>query len=399
MATYTDLADLFVLNGEVIFVEDEAALYFNVLGLAWKKITEPGAVVVRTWGSGTSGPLGDGTTTAKSSPVSVIGGFIDWVQVSANGTHVIGLRDNGTVWTWGSNSGGQLGNNSTTSRSSPGSVVGGFTDWIYVAAGRNHTFGIRSNNTLWAWGNNTSGRLGDNTTAAKSSPVSVVGGFTDWIQATGGYSHSIGIRSNGTAWAWGSGGTGNLGNGSFGDFSSPVSVVGGFTDWTRVSAGSGHSVGLRANGTVWSWGYNVQGQLGINAAGARNSPTSVVGGFTNWVFVDTSGNHTIGLLADGTAWTWGVNAAGQLGDGTTTSRSSPVSVVGGFTDWVQATAGFQHSIAVRANSNAWAWGNNGAGRLGDGTTVGKSSPVSVVGGITNWIEVHGADTNSAGLTV
>ena len=141
---------------------------------------------------------------------------------------------------------------------------------------------MRSNGTLWAWGNNSGGKLGDNSTVSKSSPVSVVGGFTDWCQVSAGGEHSAAVRTNGTIWSWGNGNNGRLGNNSTIARSSPVSVVGGFTDWCQVSAGESHSVGIRTNGTLWSWGYNNNGQLGDGTVVSKCSPVPVNGGFTDW---------------------------------------------------------------------------------------------------------------------
>ena len=349
------------------------------------------------WGSNTCGRLGDDTLSVKSSPVSVVGGFTDWCQVSAGEFHSLGVRRGGGVWTWGSNTSGQLGTNSTINRSSPVSVVGGFTDWCQVSGGFNHSLGIRQNGTAWAWGSNVCGRLGDETITNRSSPVSVVGGFTDWVQISAGGYHSLGLRQNGTIWGWGSNVCGRLGDGTTTNRSSPVSVVGGFTDWCQVSAGCNHSLGVRQNGTAWAWGSNANGFLGDGTALNRCSPVSVVGGFTDWCQVSTSGTHSLGLRQNGTAWAWGTGAFGRLGDGTTTIRSSPVSVIGGFTDWCQVSAGGTHSLGVRQNGTAWAWGDNGLGRLGDGSTYSRLSPVLVVGGFTDWCQVSAGDAHSLGV--
>jgi len=204
-----------------------------------------------SWGSSSGGKLGDGTTVAKSSPVSVVGGFSDWCQVSAGSDHSLGVRTNGTAWAWGCGDIGRLGDGTTVNKSSPVSVVGGFTDWFQVSAGCCHSLGVRTNGTAWAWGTSLSGQLGDGTTVSKSSPVSVVGGFTDWCQVSASpLSHSLGVRTNGTAWAWGSSSEGRLGDGTTVSKSSPVSVVGGFTDWCQVSAGLRFSLGVRTNGTA-----------------------------------------------------------------------------------------------------------------------------------------------------
>ena len=338
------------------------------------------------WGCNGEGRLGDNTTTNKSSPVSVVGGFPDWISVSGGREHSLGVRANGTLWAWGSNARGQLGDTTAVNKSSPVSVVGGFTDWCQASAGMYHSLALRTNCTAWAWGCNGDGRLGDGTTVNKSSPVSVVGDFTDWCQVSAGFFHSLGLRANGTLWAWGRNTEGRLGDNTTVNKSSPVSVVGDFTDWCQVSGGAYHSLAVRANGTAWAWGCNYAGRLGDNTVTTKSSPVSVVGGFTDWCQVSAGGSHSLGLRANGTAWAWGRNANGQLGDNTVTDRSSPVSVVGGFTDWCQVSAGFFHSLGLRTNGTAWAWGCNGTGQLGDNTATNRSSPVSVIGGFADWCQ-------------
>jgi alpha-tubulin suppressor-like RCC1 family protein len=352
------------------------------------------------WGYGGFGVLGDNTTVSKSFPVSVVGGFTDWVHSSAGDFHSLGLRANGTLWSWGDNFQGRLGDNTTVARSSPVSVVGGFTDWVQASGGGAHNLAVRANGTLWAWGSNGQFRLGDSTSTNRSSPVSVVGGFIDWVQASAGNSHSLGLRANGTIWAWGAGADGRLGDNTDVTKSSPVSVVGGFTDWIQASAGVGHSLGLRANGTIWAWGLNSQGRLGDNTITNKSSPVLVVGGFTDWVQVSNGGAHSLGVRANGTLWSWGYNVNGQLGQNTSVNTSSPASVVGGFTDWVQASSssGF-HSLGLRANGTLWSWGNNVNGRLGDNTTVSRSSPVSVVGGFTDWVQASAGSSRSLGVRI
>jgi alpha-tubulin suppressor-like RCC1 family protein len=281
----------------------------------------------------------------------VVGGFCDWCQISAGGASSFGLRQNGTAWAWGNGQQGRLGDNTAVNKSSPVSVVGGFTDWCQISAGGEHSLAVRQNGTAWAWGNGNYGRLGDNTTVSKSSPVSVIGGFTDWCQVSGGQCHSLGVRTNGTLWAWGSGGYGRLGDNTVVSKSSPVSVVGGFTDWCQVVAGRGSSLGVRQNGTAWAWGYNRCGVLGNNTScftDCKSSPVSVVGGFTDWCQISIGSYGVNAVRTNGTAWAWGSGSGGALGDGTTVNKSSPVSVVGGFTDWCQVSAGYGISAGIRS---------------------------------------------------
>jgi alpha-tubulin suppressor-like RCC1 family protein len=325
--------------------------------------------------------------TNKASPVSVVGGFTDWCQVSASWKHVAAIRTTGTLWTWGRNNFGQFGDNTTTDKSSPVSVVGGFTDWCQVSAGWYNTTAIRTDGTLWAWGLNSSGQLGDNTTTDKSSPVSVVGGFTDWCQVSAGNGSVAAIRTNGTLWAWGGNGCGQIGDNTNVNKSSPVSVVGGFTDWCQVSAGRSHILAIRTNGTLWSWGANTQGQLGDGTVVSKSSPVSVVGGVANWCQVSGGQYHSQAITTTGSLWSWGYNSKGQLGDNTIVNKSSPISVLGGFTDWCQGSAGIVHTAALRTNGTLWTWGYNSQCQLGNGGYTNKSSPVSVVGGFTDWGEI------------
>ena len=359
-----------------------------------------------SWGCNGNGQLGDNTTAIKSSPVSVVGGYTDWCQVSAGFRHSLAVRQNGTAWAWGVSVNGQLGDGTTVAKSSPVLVVGGFTDWCQVAASsglycRQHSLGVRQNGTAWSWGYNGQGQLGDNTVTARSSPVSVIGGFTDWCQVSAGMcAHSVAVRTNGTAWAWGAGSAGRLGNNCTDQQTSPVSVVGGFTNWCQVSGGMCHSLGVRTNGTAWAWGYGGIGVLGDDTTVNKSSPVSVVGGFTDWCQVAAGCVHSLAVRTNGTAWAWGLNECGQLGNNNRVgfcNNTSPVSVVGGFTDWCQVSGGKTHSLGVRQNGTAWAWGAGGYGRLGTNNTSNTSSPVSVVGGFTDWCQVSAGCLHSLAI--
>ena len=386
VSSYVNLLALNPIKGEVCFVENEEKLYYWFNNF-WVSVLDQAVAITYAWGAATNGRLGDNTTVSKSSPVSVVGGFTDWVQMSAGYTHSLGVRENGTLWGWGANSYGQLGDNTIVNNSSPVSVVGGFTDWTQASAGRQHSLAIRENGTAWAWGDGANGKLGDNTVANKSSPVLVAGGFTNWIQVDSGGQHSIGLRANGVAYAWGLGTVGRLGDNTIVNKSSPVSVVGGFDDWKYLNTGYAHNMAIRTNGTLWAWGYNVSGGLGDNSTVSKSSPVSVVGGFTDWIQVATGSLHSVGLRANGTLWSWGYAGQGALGDNqAATNKSSPASVVGGFTDWVRVEVGTTNNVAVRANGTLWTWGLNLNGTLGDNTVANKSSPVSVIGGFTDWVQ-------------
>jgi len=355
------------------------------------------------WGINSNGSLGQNTGSVnRSSPVLVVGGITDWVQFSAGTLVSHGIRANGTLYGWGYGPNGRIGDGTVVNRSSPVLVAGGFTDWVEVADcsvggfGSNSgalTFGRRSNGTLYGWGRNVSFQVGDGTNVARSSPVLVTGGITDWVQVSAGLNHGVALRANGTLYSWGPKTFGVLGNNdaSYGYVSSPGLVVGGFTDWTKVTAGTNTSMATRSNGTLYAWGYGSYGRLGDGNAVNRSSPVLVVGGFTDWVQPSMGSSHSAAVRSNGTIWSWGDNSYGVLGnnDGSgfyTTQRSSPVSVVGGITDWVQVTAGVGISMGLRANGTLYSWGRNNFGQLGDGTVVNRSSPTLVVGGISNWVQ-------------
>jgi alpha-tubulin suppressor-like RCC1 family protein len=404
VANIAALPNATTYNGRMVYVTSEAKYYYAVQGV-WSDDFSSVPHTVRcdiyTWGAATSGALGDNTTVNKSSPVSVVGGFDNWSSVTMGRNTGLGVRTSGTLWAWGCNDVGQLGDNTIVSKSSPVSVVGGFTDWLQADTNSEgaHVVALRQNGTIWAWGCNNCGQLGDCTIVSKSSPVSVVGGFTNWCQVSAGSCHSLAVRSNGTAWAWGSGLCGMLGDNTLVSKSSPVSVVGGFTDWCQISAACRNSLAVRTNGTLWAWGTNNAGQLGDNSIANKSSPVSVVGGFTNWCQVSASNLQSLGVRQNGTAWGWGSGASGRLGDNTIVSKSSPVSVVGGFTDWCQISAGVTHSLAVRQNGTAWAWGAATSGALGNNSTTDRSSPVSVVGGFITWAQVSAGCVQSMGRTI
>jgi len=339
------------------------------------------------WGDNTYGSVGDNTTTSRSSPTSVVGNhsFISIYGVGDSSVVCSGLKSDGTVWTWGFNATtGQLGDNTINNRSSPVSVVGAHS-FISMDSGQTHSLALKSTGTCWAWGWNLYSQIGDNTTTLRSSPVSVVGAHS-FIQVSAGSKHSIALKLDGSAWCWGEGFGGKLGDNSGTTRASPVSVVGAHS-FTKVLAGENVSCGLKANGELWTWGSGTYGPIGDNTTTYRSSPVSVVG---NHQFVDmiNGGNGGwsvfLAIKSDGTAWCWGANSNGACGDNSANDRSSPVSVVGNFS-FTKIGAGVAGGggdlFALDGNGRMWAWGNDGSGRLGTNSvfTGNKSSPVAVIG--------------------
>jgi alpha-tubulin suppressor-like RCC1 family protein len=331
--------------------------------LSWSQVSAGGQHslgisrgIAYAWGYNGSGRLGDGTTTNTSSPVTVIGGITNWIQLSAGGFHSLGLTSAGVAYGWGYNGNGRLGDNTGISKLSPVTVVGNLS-WSQVSAShsifasRGHSLGITSAGVAYAWGLNQYGRLGDNTTTERSSPVSVVGSLI-WSQVSAAAAFSLGVTTAGVAYGWGQGYRGNLGDTTKSNRSSPVVVVGGL-NWSQVSGGAGgepfpgSSIGIAA-GVAYGWGDNTIGQLGNGTTSTSVlSPISVVGGFTNWSEVSFGDRYVLGRRSDGVAYAWGTAENGRLGNGTfSTSTSSPVTIVGGITTWSQVSAGIAHGLGI-----------------------------------------------------
>ncbi|HQF79165.1 MAG TPA: chromosome condensation regulator RCC1, partial [Spirochaetota bacterium] len=312
------------------------------------------------------------------------GSSTDWASVSCGGSHTVAIKSNGTLWAWGYNYYGQLGDGTTANKSSPVQIGGGSTDWASVSCGNDHTVAIKSNKTLWAWGYNSSGQLGDGTIENKLSPVRI-GVSTDWASVSCGRDHTIALKLDGTLWTWGNNGFGQLGDGTTGSNKSSPVQIGSSTDWASVSCGISHTVAIKSNGSLWAWGYNNSGRLGDGTTANKSSPIQI-GVSTDWASVSCGGGHTVAIKSNGTLWAWGYNYYGQLGDGTTANKSSPVQIGGGSTDWASVSCGNDHTVAIKSNKTLWAWGYNGSGQLGDGTTGNKSSPVQI-GSSTDWASV------------
>ena len=336
--------------------------------------------------AGTVTPTGSGAVTIRILQAGGVGGYLaaeqfvtfqfgDWpVFTSLQSGHqapaIYAIRDDGTLWTWGySNGTGYLGAFVTGGRISP-VQVGSFSDWTLASPGNSHGVGLRSNGSLWAWGVNTYGQLGDSTTSPRISPVQVGSGKT-WTDASAGYNHSAAVASDGTLWTWGYNLNGQLGLGDTTQRTLPTRV-GSATHWRRVVCGSYFTVALTQTGEIWAWGQNTNSQLGNGNTTQQLSPVRV-GTASDWASIAAGTAHALALKADGSLWAWGANYYGQLGDSTLTQRSTPVQI-GIATNWKSVRAGSHVSVACRTDGSILAWGFNAAGQLGDGTQINRNTP-------------------------
>ena len=344
------------------------------------------------WGENFFGKLGDNTVTNKSSPIQTVAGGTNWKQVTCGYGSSAAVKTDGTLWLWGDNYGGQLGDNTSTGRSSPIQTVAGGTNWSQVACGLFHSSAIKTDGTLWTWGSNANGELGDNTSTNRSSPVQTVTGGTNWKQIACGYRYTAALKTDGTLWTWGSNANGRLGDGTITNRSSPVQTVTGGTNWKQVTCGNRHTAAIKTDGTLWTWGPNNNGKLGDNTVTDRSSPVQTVAGGTNWSQVSGGYHHTGAVKTDGTLWTWGFNNTGQLGDNTITNRSSPIQTVTGGTNWKQVDcmkggSTTAATAAIKVDGTLWTWGPNNNGQLGENTTTDRSSPVQTIMRGTTWKQV------------
>ena len=339
-------------------------------GIAFGKIA--GAIAGGVYGGRAGREIGAWIGAGRIVPTQVEGA--DWVSVSAGGIHSAAIRSDGSLWAWGNNFEDQLGNNAIFRRFAfipniddrlprmDPEQIGADRNWASVSAGALHTVATRTDGSLWAWGNNAEGQLGDGTQQRRRSPTRI-GTDTGWRSVSAGALHTVAIRADGSLWAWGDNEAGQLGDGTTTSRRSPARI-GRDYNWAFVSAGVLHTVAIRTDGTLWAWGANESAQLGNGTSISQPAPVQI-GTATNWTFVSAGGFHSVGIKADGSLWTWGSNEDGRTGIGITV-REAPFPVrIGEYYDWVSAAAGGAHTIAVKADGSIWAWGNNGEGQLGD----------------------------------
>jgi alpha-tubulin suppressor-like RCC1 family protein len=356
-----------------------------------------------TWGRGDYGQLGNNLGILVSTPVTTLSGGSNWKQIFLGSitNNSAAIKTDGTLWVWGgareyfrSFVTPQLGINLNDGidRSTPVTTFAGGTNWKQVACGSQHMMAIKTDGTLWGWGYNPVGTLGTFDTPDKLTPVTTFAGGTNWKQVACGRYHSAAIKTDGTLWTWGFNNNGQLGNNTTNQRNTPVTTFSGGTNWKQVSCGREHTAAIKTDGTLWTWGWHgVDGQLGDNTTGVnRLTPVTTFAGGTNWKQVACGGyRHTAAIKTDGTLWTWGTNASGELGDNTRTSKRTPVTTFAGGTNWKQVSGGTNNTAAIKTDGTLWIWGNNYRGQLGTNAYRFNDplTPVTTFAGGTNWKQI------------
>lgn len=363
--------------------------------------------VASLWGDNTWGQIGDGTTDiSKMTPVALKSSTLPvttrWKTIAAGEAHTLAIRSDGTLWAWGRNDNGQLGNIPVGAGWNTPKQVGTLTTWTAVAAGDGHSVGMRSTSPqIWTWGRNAEGQLGlaaptavGNITtvtnyadvATPTSPtksVTVVNSAnvlntmtystSAWAGIAANGKYTMAVRADGQMFSWGDNSSGQLGQTIAINTSLPTVVApigSGILPVVAMTAGRNHALAILNDHTLYAWGANEAGQLGIGASSNTGQGAAVqVGTDNNWFVVAAGGQHTLAIKQDQTLWAWGYNAYGQLGDGTQTDSPSPIPI-GTSKRWLAVAAGRYHSMAIDTDGKLWVWGRNTEGQLGLGVTVG-----------------------------
>lgn len=335
----------------------------------WKKLESGGNHTIAihldgtlwAWGSNSVNELGDGTSTNKNIP-TLINSSTNWVSISAGDSHSLALKSDGTIWSWGYDVHGALGLGSTTQINTP-TQIGNSTNWIYIAAGDTISFAIKSDGTIWGWGINLHGEVGDGTITPKLFPTKI-NNDTNWVKVFSGNGFNAAIKSNGTLWTWGSyNNFGELGNGSYSSAFIPTQI-GTDSNWSMIATEFTFGLGLKSNGTIWAWGSNSSGQFGNGTTNNSLSPIQI-GTENDWKYIDSGNSNFFAIKNNGSLWSTGYNYAGMLGNNTL-NNSQTLTQIGTDLDWKEVSSQLFQTIALKTNNIGFGWGSNYFGQIGNG---------------------------------
>lgn len=332
------------------------------------------------WGSSTS-LIGNSDVYGSKTPIQ-IGNNNQWQSIVCGKTgFTLAIRTDGTLWGWGKNKGGEyagsgyLGLGTTENQPVP-LQVGTEKTWVSLSSGVYHTIALKADGTIWAWGFNDKGQLGNSGTNDKSRPTQV-GKENNWASIfTEGYT-SFGIKTDGSLWGWGDNAVSQLGIPGNTQTAQPVPVqIGADKDWKYGNGGLSHCLAIKQDGSLWAWGYNWEGELGNGLRSTDNTQPIRVGNDKDWSGIAGGDDFSIAIKLDGSMWSWGKNDRGQLGIGNNNDQLIPVKV-GKSKKWTAASSGSGGCIAVQSDGSVWVWGVNSLGQLGIGNRIDQNSPVQL----------------------
>lgn len=316
---------------------------------------------VFAWGSNSNGQVGESSASFLNTPTRIptLQNIIALAQGSA-ANHALALREDGSVWAWGNNNAGQLGigDADVTHLRTP-KMIEGIYGVVALAVGRNHSVALKDDGTVWTWGDNSYGQLGLYNQKTSLAPVKIEG-LSDIVSVVAGYHHTLALKKDGTVWAWGKNLNGQLGNGSNDNNHLPTQIK-DLQNIVYISSGAAHCMALKGDGTVWAWGWNDYGQLGNGNFKSLNLPTQL--SVSNIVKIAAGGLHTIALTTKGNVYAWGANTFGQLGKSSNRNFAKPVKVFS-IKNAISVVAGDMHSLAVDNGGNVHSWGSNSNYQLG-----------------------------------
>ncbi len=328
-----------------------------------------------SWGNNESGELGLGDTAKflKYNSPRLVGNDSTWSIVSSDFGITTAIKNDGSLWSWGEQYNGELGIGLPNKFKTQNPIrIGNDNDWIDISTSNGHTIALKSKGTLWGWGLANYGA----DTVIQNHPVQI-GTDTNWKVISVGSAFSIAIKSDGTLWSWGVGADGA------GNFCNKPKRIGTGNIWKYISAGLQHTIALKNDGTLWSWGYNGNGQLGIGIDTINEVYQPIqIGNDTNWRMISAGSRYSLALKTDGSLWSWGDNSFGQLGLGNQLNSNSP-KLINNDKDWTDICAAAFHTSAIKRNGTLWNWGENNWGQLGRGNFVSNKSPVKM-GKDSNW---------------
>ncbi|MCT4581309.1 MAG: T9SS type A sorting domain-containing protein [Flavobacteriales bacterium] len=347
------------------------------------------------WGRNNHAQFGNGKNKNTPQPVDT---SMHWRKATSSmayqSGHTLAIKEDGTLWAWGQNNDGQLGNGSTYTHAVLPIQISNDTTWHSIANGFFFSVATKTDGTLWTWGRNGRGQLGLGSFVFKKTTPTQVGTDSTWNMVSAGSEFALALKNDGTLWAWGYNYNGQLGDGTTTTRHTPIQI-GSDSNWVYINAGAKHSFGIKADSTLWSWGSDQHGQAG--RGGNLRVPMQV--GTDKWVTIHGGGMHSVGIKNDSTLWTWGRNLYAQLGDGTTTSKGIPYQI-DTLHRWIKAAAGYEHSLAIQTDGSLWAWGRNNGGQVGDSTSYSaflSKAYIPTKISDSNWSDINGGPINSIAI--